>query len=780
MAASLLKEPPITTREALIPYVMTGLNMLAPTLATRDITLPRVLAVSLVLIVLGLPCSIYFRQRQYNRIALNLVTTVPLLLLAWVMLRDYPMMQVDWLHPWEAMLTQEITDQLVGMLHLFILLSAGRAFLLVSNRDLLQTPLPGISIFLLAVITSPRGLLDPFRLCCLLVLFLTSLYLFAQDHSQRWFSIHPPVRVQRQLLVWTLWVAIFLFPPVIALGLALRPWNMYRLAEIRRERPLPQWHFPGWTGRGVAFGDTVDVGGGNWPTGKRKVMTVQVPTDAPQGLLWRVGTYDRYATGRWNRSTHPILSATSFPFANPLISPDWVPETNGASVRFTFSPTGRYFDPGIAAALREGQLSLTAKELTVEQRITLKSTLPGRWAPCPAAFQIHTLASEDKTFFLRALPTRDGNIVLPDSYGHTPPGPYRVTSIIKPLPTSLRLRTPVALSTYERRLYLQLPESTQPEDIAAVRRLAQEILQARRKSQPLTEFDRIRLFELYLNQNYRYTLRPRSAPQGKDPIVHFLLKDRQGYCNYFSGALALLCRSVGIPARVAVGFATGDLDESPTPGNTEWATYHVTTEHAHSWVEVFLPHYGWYTSDPTAGTTPVPTMWGQTWDLLTEMWTIIRTNLLTWLHAWQTDPELQYATASSLGGLILAGLLLAYLLRERPPALPRAPLSPPQAQAAIRQAYVRMLTWLERWGLAKPAGLTAGEFDHHLQTLSPEVSALAGELSTLYIQAEYSAMPPDDAHARRAILILHELWMLRRQTHHTLRTRRERELEAEL
>jgi transglutaminase-like putative cysteine protease len=78
-----------------------------------------------------------------------------------------------------------------------------------------------------------------------------------------------------------------------------------------------------------------------------------------------------------------------------------------------------------------------------------------------------------------------------------------------------------------------------------------------------------------------------------DAIVAFLLETRRGFCQQFAGTMAVLLRSLGYPARVAVGFTPG------TPvGEGAWS---VTSEDAHAWVEVLFPDYGWLAFEPTPG-----------------------------------------------------------------------------------------------------------------------------------------------------------------------------------
>jgi hypothetical protein len=91
---------------------------------------------------------------------------------------------------------------------------------------------------------------------------------------------------------------------------------------------------------------------------------------------------------------------------------------------------------------------------------------------------------------------------------------------------------------------------------------------------------------------FKYTLTPKL--NGPIPaLAQFMLKTHRGYCQMFSGAMALVLRMHGIPARVAVGFMSGKLQGSDT--------YVVNDRDAHAWVEVYFPGYGWMPFEPTPG-----------------------------------------------------------------------------------------------------------------------------------------------------------------------------------
>ena len=105
-----------------------------------------------------------------------------------------------------------------------------------------------------------------------------------------------------------------------------------------------------------------------------------------------------------------------------------------------------------------------------------------------------------------------------------------------------------------------------------------------------SELEVVRRVEDYLTSGrFRYTTDVDQP--GSDPILDFLFKTREGYCQHFAGAAALLLRLAGVPTRVISGFATGK--------RTGENTYDVRDEDAHAWIEVYFPGYGWVPFNPT-------------------------------------------------------------------------------------------------------------------------------------------------------------------------------------
>ena len=112
-----------------------------------------------------------------------------------------------------------------------------------------------------------------------------------------------------------------------------------------------------------------------------------------------------------------------------------------------------------------------------------------------------------------------------------------------------------------------------------------------------TPYEAAQRIELYLRDTYAYR---QNVPQHEYPLPAFLSQDRAGYCQQFSGTMALMLRMLGIPSRVSTGFAPGGRD--PERNN-----FLVDDTDAHDWVEVFFPGIGWVTFEPTPAAAPAAT-----------------------------------------------------------------------------------------------------------------------------------------------------------------------------
>ncbi|HUI69091.1 MAG TPA: transglutaminase domain-containing protein [Spirochaetia bacterium] len=105
-------------------------------------------------------------------------------------------------------------------------------------------------------------------------------------------------------------------------------------------------------------------------------------------------------------------------------------------------------------------------------------------------------------------------------------------------------------------------------------------------------YAKVASIEEYLRSNYLYSLKPGIAADGNQ-LNHFLFESKKGYCSYFAFAMALMCRSLGFPARVSVGFYVDPRSEILN-------FYEVKAFQAHAWVEVWFGDLGWVEFDPTS------------------------------------------------------------------------------------------------------------------------------------------------------------------------------------
>ncbi|WP_017729393.1 transglutaminase TgpA family protein [Halalkalibacterium ligniniphilum] len=144
---------------------------------------------------------------------------------------------------------------------------------------------------------------------------------------------------------------------------------------------------------------------------------------------------------------------------------------------------------------------------------------------------------------------------------------------------------------YIERLYLQLPE-TLPDRVGE---LAEEIVAGYDN-----RYDRAKAVENYFQgPDFRYETTDVAIPsEEQDYVDQFLFETQRGYCDNFSTSMAVLLRSVDIPARWVKGFTQGEVLETL---DDERTIYEIKNENAHSWVEVYFPEIGWVPFEPTRG-----------------------------------------------------------------------------------------------------------------------------------------------------------------------------------
>ena len=147
--------------------------------------------------------------------------------------------------------------------------------------------------------------------------------------------------------------------------------------------------------------------------------------------------------------------------------------------------------------------------------------------------------------------------------------------------------------------YLQLPSG-----LERVSELAINIT-----SDKKTPLDKATAIEQYLKRNYRYTLNPGIPDRsirgqegiGKNPVEDFLFFTKEGYCEQYANAMAVMLRTIGIPSRLVTGFLPGEWNK--------FGNYLIIRKRdAHSWVEAYMPDAGWVIFDSTPSAEAVGEM----------------------------------------------------------------------------------------------------------------------------------------------------------------------------
>lgn len=319
------------------------------------------------------------------------------------------------------------------------------------------------------------------------------------------------------------------------------------------------------------------------------------------------------------------------------------------------------------------------------------------------------------------------------------------------------------LSLNDRKRYLSLPAG-QPQRVGEL---------ARAWTEGLTDdLAKAKAIEEKLRTLFKYDL---TAPSGgtKDPLDHFLFETKRGHCEFFSTAMAILLREIGIPTRNVSGFVGGTY-------NRFGRFYVVREQDAHSWIEGYIDdpvHPGWHTFDPTppAGAQPLQDTTGsiayvrdllealsQRWnryvvgyDLHTQVRLFENANRRydTFRHAMGIDRGIlrSLTRPSVLAGLFLALCVGGYVLWSRQRAgasskkndAKKAMLDKRlESAAALYRALEGALSF---HGIARPAALPPLRHAEQLRATQHPLSEEILALTSFYLEARFggTALTPE-------------------------------------
>lgn len=587
--------------------------------------------------------------------------------------------------------TDDVGDAMRLLVEGFLWVMAWRAFSIRTLTEQVQTILPATSIVLVSLVSAVHwsGLL------AMAMLILGALALLALERScvdrRRQATVGELVysRATRPSSAVYSWPALYVVALLAAIGVgfwAARSELSTGATDYVRmylARAIAQ-HFISsrWDNTPPAALWTPRL---QPPSGRQIIM--QVVCERPTN--WRTAVYQGYNGKSWTRRPpRDLLLSRTGTFEVPVV------------------------DSGISDA-----------SVPTEQFITPRVVFG---AELPAAFYPVRVEIRDRG--MRWNP--DGTIAAATMA--VPNRTYRVVSLVPPVAVS---STGVAhpITPEQRQLNTELPPRLSPR----IATLARELTSADDSA-----FARARTIEQHLARGYTYDLRaPSTWP---DELVEgFLFKTRRGYCYHFASAMVLMCRTLGIPSRLAVGYTRGE-----TKG-TEDDLYIVRGEDAHAWPELYIDNLGWVAFEPTPG------MGEETAQTFGDVWDDTATRARRWVVlAWGYVRA--YWPPALLIVVLLAGSVIgtrSYLgvLANRPPTR-GGPLD------QIVWAYRRMRVLLVPYGVPDRAQTPAGEYVAGLPEHLTPAQAHIQQLVELYNTARFGPMPATQAQAEKT---LHELLGLR-------------------
>jgi protein-glutamine gamma-glutamyltransferase len=318
----------------------------------------------------------------------------------------------------------------------------------------------------------------------------------------------------------------------------------------------------------------------NWPRDGRTVMTVK----AHRADYWKAENLDVFDGTAWSQGTGPVTGSPPGPAPRELQR-----YTQRISVSLEAMRTTAVIAAGAAhrpehidAAVSPGQ---SAGTWTTSQPLSSGSTYTvSTYSPDPTPTQLQTIPA---TAYPDASLADYRVVGLPPGQSGTCCNTPQVSPEIEFPPFHsagpvLNMAEPYG--SIGARLMRRSPYARA---YALARSLA---------IQSATPYAFVKAVEGYLSPADGFVY-DEHIPQYRYPLETFLFSSHRGYCQQFAGAMALLLRMGGMPARVVTGFTSGLYDSATRE-------YVISDRDAHAWVEVWFPRYGWVRFNPTPATAP--------------------------------------------------------------------------------------------------------------------------------------------------------------------------------
>jgi transglutaminase-like putative cysteine protease len=283
-------------------------------------------------------------------------------------------------------------------------------------------------------------------------------------------------------------------------------------------------------------------------------------------------------------------------------------------------------------------------------------------------------------------------------------------------------------------------------------------------AQATNPYDQAKAIETYLRTNYVYTTTITQPPTGVDRVEWFLFEGKEGYCEYYASAMIIMLRHLGIPARLAGGYAPGTID-------TKTGKIIVKESSAHAWPEVYFPKFGWIEFEPTPSQAVIThSAPAESTDVPTPEPTVgARLSPTPFDDNGEPHQPVPSTTDGSSGGFNLpfgaagGALLVASIVAALAALLfflPASPLSRTRTPGNARFYYARMLFWSRLLRAGPAAHQTPYEYGEALSREVQGIGPYARTIARAYVRERFSREPLDLGERRTL-----------RQTYDTLRSR---------
>jgi transglutaminase-like putative cysteine protease len=257
----------------------------------------------------------------------------------------------------------------------------------------------------------------------------------------------------------------------------------------------------------------------------------------------------------------------------------------------------------------------------------------------------------------------------------------------------------------------------------------------------LRPIDKARAVESYLRSHYDYSL----FGAGPSTLDKFLFETKEGNCEYFATAAAILLRHVGVPTRLVTGFLATDYNEFGK-------FYDVRQSDAHAWAEAYIEGRGWVIVDATPSSGLFPASFsslGRRLDRIVDVWRIRWYRDIVGFDSFG-QREAFHQIAEAVGAIGTAAMVLLGGAAVLAAAMPWARrLRLPKARIiSTGDFYRRMLLALERQGLVRLEWQTGREFADAVAAAKPEWAVPVLRLTQHHYLADYAAQEPTEDEER--------------------------------